>query len=326
MKTNKKILAFFRTIMPVAFFVFVVFLGILSMKRDNNHDIVLSDLKKSVKDVQLAITAKDQPYIPDSIYFFNGVIPLHIYGAWEDIDFWVRYYTAPKNRWRTLSYLEIKERYFPYLDSILVKQEVSRDAKYIALAESELNPVVVSSAKAKGGWQFIQSTGKRNKLIINGNIDERLHFEEATIAACSELKSLQKEFNQFGLFDAQMFALAGYNAGSGTVWKAIKKDGERSYFLLSSLPKETEQYIPRIIALKLILENSERYGFVKRATFGGPSIRLIDYSTKRFESWEQLAKKFGISTKEIQRANAHILSKEGIPKGMYTLRIPERKN
>ncbi|MFA5870364.1 MAG: lytic transglycosylase domain-containing protein [Candidatus Paceibacterota bacterium] len=326
METNKKIFVFFRAIIPVTLFVFVVLLEILSMKRDNNYDILLDSLQRNMKDVQLAIVTRDQSYIPDSIRFFDGIVPLHIYGVWEDIDFWVHYYTAPKNRWRTLSYLESKERYFPRLDSVLVEQKVSRDAKYVALAESELNPVVVSSAKAKGGWQFIQSTGKRNKLIINSNIDGRLHFEESTIAACNELKSLQKEFNQFGLFDAQMFALAGYNAGSGTVWKAIKKDRERSYFLLSSLPKETEQYIPRIIALKLILENSERYGFIKGVTFGGPSIQLVEYSTKRFESWEQLAKRFDISAKEMRRANAHILNKEGISKGNYTLRIPERKN
>jgi len=325
MNANKKIPAFFLVIMSFSFLVFMIFHALLHEKKNNNQDIVLVDLQKNMKDVQLVIMTRDQSYIPDSIYFFDGIVPLNVYGAWEDIDFWIRYYVSPKNRWRTLSYLEIKERYFPRLDSVLAEQAVSNDVKYVAVAESELNPTVVSKVGAKGGWQFMRGTGKRNTLIINANIDERLHFEEATIAACNELKSLQKEFEQFGLFDAQMFALAGYNAGSGRVWQAIKKDNERSYFLLTSFPKETEQYIPRIIALKLILENPERYGFIKGVTFGGPRIRLVDYSVKRFESWAQLAKKFDISKKEIKRANAHILNKEGISKGNYILRIPEKK-
>lgn len=319
MKPSVKILTF---VFGFIIFLFaILYVGKINKKQSEEIEM----LQKNIHDIQLALSVKDQPYIPTSISFFGGEIPLSIYGVWEDIDFWVRYYTTPKNRWRILSYLEIKERYFPYLDSVLVKQKVPRDAKYIALAESELNPVVISSAKAKGGWQFIQSTGKRNKLAINSVIDERLHFEEATIAACNELKSLQKEFNQFGLFNSWMLTLAGYNAGSGAVWKAIKKDNEHSYFLFTSLPKETEQYVPRMIALKLIMENPERYGFSKGITFGGPRIKLVEYIAKKFESWNQLGKSFGISAKEIQRANPYILNKKGIAKGIYTLRIPERK-
>ena len=282
-------------------------------------------VEKDVRDLRAAITVKDQPYIPDSIFFFNGRVPLQYYGVWEDIDFWVRYYTAPKNRWRTLSYLEIKERYFPRLDSVAVDQKVSKDVKYIALAESELNPIAVSSAKAKGGWQFIKGTGRQNNLIINNSIDERLHFERATLAACAELLSRRSDFGSFPEFDSWMFALASYNAGPRRVLGVIKKDGERSYFLLSSLPKETSEYIPRIVALKLILENPDRYGFARGVTFGGPHVKIVSYTAKKFESWDRLAKIYGISRREMQRANAHILSKDGIAKGEYTLRIPMRK-
>ncbi|TSC52019.1 MAG: putative membrane-bound lytic murein transglycosylase [Parcubacteria group bacterium LiPW_41] len=285
---------------------------------------VIVDLITQIKDVQRAIAVKDQPYIPDSISFFGGNVPLQYYGVSDDIDFWIRYYIAPKNRWRIILYLERKEEFFPKMHFTFKKFDVPLDAGYVSVAESELNTTVVSRAGAKGGWQFMLGTGRRNNLTINGVIDERLHFEKATVAACDELKTLQNEFKEFGLFESWMYALAGYNAGSGRVRQAIKKDNEKSYFLLVSLPKETEQYIPRIIALKLILENPERYGFVKGMKFGGPKIKLVDYSVKKFEPWSQLAKKFGISAKEIQRANAHILSKEGIPKGVYTLRIPER--
>ena len=315
----------------IKYFVFVCIGLLLAIQfvyfreEKRKQDVVMECLEKTIDNVQRAVTVKDQPYIPDSIIFFGGRIPLQYYGVWEDIDFWIRYYVAPKNRWRILSYLEIKERYFPRLDSILTKQGVSKDARYIALAESELNPIIVSSAKAKGGWQFITSTGKRNKLVINNSVDERLYFEKATPAACAELWSCKKEFGSFSEFDSWMFALASYNAGSGRVWQAIKKDGEKSYFLLSSLPKETSEYIPRIIALKLIIENPDRYGFARGVTFGGPHIKIVSHAAKKFESWSQLAKNYGISKREMQRANAHILNREGITKGEYTLRIPIRK-
>jgi hypothetical protein len=283
-------------------------------------------VESQIVNLQSSLTVGDRPYIPDSIEFFGGRVPLHIYGVWEDIDFWIKYYTSPKNRWRMLSYLEIAPRYFPFLDSTLVKEKIPRDAKYVSVAESELNPVAVSPAKAVGGWQFIRSTGMRNKLVINGAIDERKHFELATYAACKELKKLFSEFHgTFDPFESWMFSLGAYNAGSGAVWKAIKKDGESSYFLLVSLPKETERYIPRIIALKLIMENPDRYGFIKGVTFGGPDVRTERFTAVRFESWKALAKKFGVSAKELIRANAHITNGQGLQRGEYILRIPVRK-
>jgi len=319
MKPSIKILAFV--------FGFIIFLfSILYVGKINkNQNEEIKVLQKNIYDMQLAISVKDQPYIPDSIHFFGGTVPLYIYGVADDIDFWIKYYTAPKNRSRILLYLQKKEGYFPWIDSMLVKQNVSGDALYVSIAESELDPVVVSKAGAKGGWQFTRGTGLRNGLAVNNNLDERLHFNKSTNAACNELKSLEKEFKEFGEFESRMFALAAYNAGSGAVWRAIKKDNVRSYFLLMSLPKETERYIPRIIALKLILENPERYGFSKNSMFCGPNIRFVEYSATRFESWIQLAKRFSISVKEIKRANPYILNKDGIAKGVYTLQIPERK-
>lgn len=308
----------------VLFFILFVYDFVNKENKIEKQNNEIKTLTKHVRDLRLAITVKDQPYIPDSISFFGGTVPLHYHGVWDDIDYWIRYYTNPKNRWRILSYLEKKEVYFPVIGRILEKEHISLDAQFVSVAESEMDQIVKSKAGAKGFWQFMIATGRRNKLVINGKVDERLHVERATKAASDELKSLQKEFEQFGSFESRMFALAAYNAGSGRVWQAIRKDNERSYFLLMSLPKETEQYIPRIIALKLMLENPERYGFSKGVTFGGPSVRLVEYSAKRFESWEQLAKKFGISKKEIRRANAHMLSGEGISKGDYVLRIPER--
>lgn len=315
---------YFKYLVILLLFAYLAIQTRITESKVGDQKNTISDVATQVKDIQRAIAVKDQPYIPDSISFFGGIVPLQYYGVWDDIDFWIRYYTAPKNRWRILSYLEKKEVHFPVIGRILEKEHMPLDARFVSVAESEMDQIVKSKAGAKGFWQFMIATGRRNKLVINGKIDERLHIERATKAASDELKSLQKEFEQFGLFESWMYALAGYNSGSGRVWQAIKKDNERSYFLLTSLPKETEQYIPRIIALKLMLENPERYGFVKNVSFGGPKIKLVDYSVKKFESWSQLAKRFGISAKEIQRANAHILSKEGIPKGMYTLRIPER--
>ncbi len=311
---------------------FVVFLVLylvvqtwITENRIEKQKDIIGDLTAQIKDVQRAIAVKDQPYIPDSISFFGGNVPLHIYGVWDDIDYWIRYYTSPKNRWRISYYLEKKDQYFSWLEKTLKEQNILDDAKYIPVTESELNLTVVSWAGAKGSWQFMPATARQNKLVVNNQIDERAHFEKATLAACNDLRSRYKDFEGFVPFERWMFTLASYNTGAGNVWKSIKVDGERSYFLLSSLFSETEQYIPRTIAIKLIMQNPERYGFVKGVTFGGPSVKLVvNYSLRQFKSWSQIAKEFGVSKKEIRRANPYILNKEGIPKGVYTLRIPER--
>jgi hypothetical protein len=308
---------------------FLLFFLFMNTKSENEKKH--GELFAQIKDIKTSLSVQEHAYIPDSIYFFGGNIPLHIYGVWDDIDEWIKFFTNAKNRWRVVSYIEAKKEYFLLLDSVFVSERISTDMKYLGIAESELNPNAVSAQRAVGWWQFIKSTALRNGLRINKDIDERRELCAATKAACNEIKTLFSEFRKtFTETESWWFALAAYNAGLGRIQKAIKTDKENSYFTLVSIPRETERYIPCIIALKLILENPERYGFFSGMTYGGPKMILVEKSFSKFTSWKtflaELQKAgFHISLKELIRANTHVKNKNGIPKGNFIFRIPDRR-
>lgn len=145
-------------------------------------------------------------------------------------------------------------RYFPYIQEQLQRAGLPDDLKYVAVAESALMPTAYSSSGAAGLWQFISSTGGRYGLRLTSHMDERRDLMKATGAAFRYLSDLYQEFNSWPL------ALAAYNAGEERVRQAIDAQGVRNYYELS-LPLETERYVFRIIASKLILSEPERYGF-----------------------------------------------------------------
>jgi len=320
-----------RKIAKYLFVLVLCFTLFLTLDTREKNSKQYGDIYAQIQSIKSPFTVSDFPYIPDTIHFFGGRVPLEVHGVWEDVDEWIKFFTSAKNRWRIVSYIGISKAYFPLLDSIFVSEGIPFDMKYVGIGESELNSNAVSSKRAVGAWQFIRSTAIRNGLRVNSNIDERRQFELATHAACREMKNLYNEFRKtFNEEESWWFALASYNAGSGRIWKAIKTDGEKSYFRLSSFPRETERYIPCIVALKLILENPKHYGFVEGVTYGGPKMVVIEKYFSKFTLWKTFLSElqnsgYNISLKELTRANTHIKSKTGIPKGNFLLRIPNRR-
>jgi soluble lytic murein transglycosylase-like protein len=124
----------------------------------------------------------------------------------------------------------------------------------VALAESDLRTQARSSVGALGPWQFMAPTAQQFQLRCDKSVDERLSFGAATDAALSYLEQLHRLFHNWPL------ALAAYNAGEGRVQKAIAVQGVNNFYHLS-LPEETERYIHRILAAKIIVEDPARYGF-----------------------------------------------------------------
>ncbi len=151
-------------------------------------------------------------------------------------------------------WLKRKTRYFPHIEKRLDEEGLPDDLKYLAVAESDLMDYAYSPKGAAGHWQFIRSTGRRYGLSINRRKDERLNFFKATNAAFNYLKELHDEFGSWAL------AMAAYNCGEIRMRKEIAEQGVRDYYRLK-LPRETERYIFRIIAIKLILSNPEKYGY-----------------------------------------------------------------
>lgn len=179
------------------------------------------------------------------------------------VDSWVKIFTAnPKVKSRFEVWLERKSTYEPMISEKLQERAMPQDLIYLAMIESGFNPNAKSPAKAGGLWQFVSETGKRYGLIVNKKVDERNHPDKATDAALSYLSDL---YNRFGSW---YLAAAAYNTGENRVGRIMREvtgsergtDGD--YYRISSLlPKETQDYVPMIIAAGRIAKNPAKYGF-----------------------------------------------------------------
>jgi membrane-bound lytic murein transglycosylase D len=134
--------------------------------------------------------------------------------------------------------------YFPMYEAKLAEYGLPIELKYLSVIESGLRPQVKSKAGACGLWQFMYGTGQYYGLKENSYIDERMDPEKETDAACRFLKQLYDIYGDWNL------ALAAYNAGPGTVNKAIRRSGNlKTYWEVRPyLPTETQGYVPAFIA------------------------------------------------------------------------------
>ncbi len=139
--------------------------------------------------------------------------------------------------------------YFDLFEEKLAEYGLPLELKYLAVIESGLRPQIKSKAGALGLWQFMYRTGLYYGLEENSYIDERMDPIKATDAACRFLKKL------YGIYGDWNLALAAYNAGPGTINKAIQRSGnQKSYWAIrSSLPTETQGYVPTFIAAAYLL-------------------------------------------------------------------------
>jgi len=189
--------------------------------------------------------------IPDEVTIFGEKVPLDYFDVVEGLErellvnvFWQS---------QTLQFLKYCHRYFPTIDSILAANKIPADFKYLALAESGLR-IVISPKGAAGFWQFLEGTGKQYGLTVNDQIDERYHLIKSTEAACKYLHNARKTFNSWTM------VAASYNIGVSELKTQVNFQGIESYYDLYT-NSETARYVFRIIALKLIMENPELYGY-----------------------------------------------------------------
>ena len=176
----------------------------------------------------------------------------------DQVEKWVTYFQG-RGRPHMERYLARSTRYEALMKKVLRDNKLPEDLFYIALIESGFSSRAHSSASAVGYWQFIRGTGKRYKLGINKLIDDRRDPVLATQAAAEYFKDL------YGLFNSWYLSMAAYNVGEGRVLRVVKKYKTRDFWELSrnkrALPAETDNYVPKYLAAKLIAKNPDKYGF-----------------------------------------------------------------
>lgn len=176
----------------------------------------------------------------------------------EKVEKWISYFQN-KGRSHMERYLLRSTRYEALMKKVLRDNKLPEDLFYIALIESGFSSEAFSHASAVGYWQFIRGTGKRYKLKINQLVDERRDPEKSTQAAAEYFKDLYQRFNSWYL------AMAAYNVGEGRIDRVTKKYKTKDFWVLTrnkrALPAETDNYVPKYIAAKLIAKNPDKYGF-----------------------------------------------------------------
>jgi peptidoglycan lytic transglycosylase D len=251
---------------------------------------------------------------PHSFVLCDEPIPLESPVVWEKLD---REFTiAVWDRPQVILWLKRAGRYFPYIEQKLAEEGLPDDLKYLAVAESALLTTIRSSKGASGLWQLMARTGRYYGLRKNRLIDERLDFERATDAALTYIKHLRNTFDSWAL------VLAAYNSGEYHLKREIRKQKVNDFYSLD-LSSETERFIFRITAIKVIMENPQLYGYyLAKEQMYKPS----DYDTVQVRVHEQfhladMASALGTHYRVLKELNPHILSHQ-LPTGQYTIKVP----
>ena len=189
--------------------------------------------------------------LPDSMTFCGEEVPLDLFYVRERLEREILVNSYRHSA--TILLLKRTTRWFPVMEPLMEKYGLPEDFKYLSMIESELTNAV-SPAKAVGFWQFLESTGKEYGLEINKEVDMRYSVEKETVAACKYLKDSYRKFGSWTL------AAAAFNCGNGRITRTMSEQRVDSYYDML-LPEETQRYVFRILALKLITENPEKYGY-----------------------------------------------------------------
>ena len=152
---------------------------------------------------------------------------------------------------------ERARRYLYYITGEVEKRGMPTEIALLPMIESAFNPNAYSSSSASGMWQFIPSTGKHFGLEQNWWHDERRDVVSATNSALDYLQKLHDEFGDWEL------ALAAYNWGEKAVERSLKRNRRHhrpADYRHLHMPRETRHYVPKLIAIRNIIENPQKFG------------------------------------------------------------------
>jgi len=209
-------------------------------------------------------------------------------------------------------------RYIYYVLEQAEQRGLPGELALLPVVESAYDPFAYSHGRAAGLWQFIPSTGKYYGLTSSWWHDDRRDVVSATDAALRYLERLA------GRFDGDYArALASYNSGAGTVFSAMRKNkrqGKPTDYWSLDLPHETEQYVPKLIALSKVIANPHRYGIDLPELRNEPYFDIVD--TGGQIDLAQAADLAGVDIEEIYLLNPSYNRWATNPDGPHRLLVP----
>jgi membrane-bound lytic murein transglycosylase D len=190
--------------------------------------------------------------------------------------------------------------YLHYIVERLEERNMPLELALLPIVESSFNPFALSRSAAAGIWQFIPTTGRYFNLRQTRWYDGRLDITASTNAALDYLSKLHDMFGGDWLL-----ALAAYNAGEGTVSRAIERNQKlglpTDYWNLSSLPQETQDYVPKLLAVSQLVMNPESYGIQLDTIANEPYFEVV--KIKQHLDLAKVAKLADLDEDELYRLN-----------------------
>lgn len=233
-------------------------------------------------------------------------------------------YVASHRKWyanRPDYMIRVVERAQPYLYYIVEEIEKRGMPTEIALlpaVESAFRPTAYSRAHAAGLWQFIPGTARQYKLKMNWWYDSRRDVVESTRAALDYLEFLHQEFN-----GDWFHALAAYNAGENGIQRAINKNksrGRPTNYSSLRLNSETRHYVPKLIALKQIVQHPDRYSIELAAIPNEPYFTAVD--TPGQIDLNVVRELSGVDEQQLRHLNAGFKRWATDPDGPHRILVP----
>ena len=260
------------------------------------------------------------PVFPNKVEFAGEIIDLDRYDMRERYDRELTGFSYTHNL--TSSVVKRANRLFPIIEPILKEEGIPDDFKYLAVIESSLNERAVSPVKASGLWQIMETTGKELGLEISPGVDERYNIEKATRAAA---KYLKRAYDKYGNW---MTAAASYNAGMGRISNELDKQGGEDVFDLS-LVEETSRYPFRMMAMKEVMSNPYKYGFVIKSDQLHKQIRTKDVKVNyQIDDLNKFAQSYGLTYAQLKDFNPWLRDRKLPNKSgkEYIIKIPNKED
>ncbi len=291
----------------VLMIIIALVMSIVAIKTANKRPISLEQIVIQSHDIEFC----------DNIYFAGEKVPLEMFNIRERYERELLSNTYFHSN--TMVLIKRSKRWFPVIEPILKEYGIPDDFKYLCVIESYLSNVV-SPAGAAGFWQFMKSTAQEYDLEVSKEVDMRYNVELETEAAC---KYFLKAYERFGSWT---LVAAAYNAGSARVAKFMKEQGATSYYDLL-MAEETERYVFRILAIKTIFENPEKYGiYVSNELSYQPYKYYTVKVDKDVKNWAEFAKEHDITYKLLKVFNPWLRSNSLKVKNgkVYEIKIPKK--
>lgn len=208
--------------------------------------------------------------------------------------------------------------YLPYVLDKVIEADMPAEVALLPFVESAYNPFASSPNGAAGLWQFIPATGDHFGLHSNRWFEGRRDIVASTDAALDYLGRLNQQFDGDWLL-----TLAAYNAGPGTLRRAIEKNEQKGLptdFWSLDLPDVTKRYVPRLVAVSKALVEPENYGINRPFIAASSDLEIVEFDKPI--DLAQAAKAIGLDARDVYNLNPGYTSWITPPAGPYRLMLP----